>query len=297
MNAPDKPKTVVEETLKSTAAKTPLIVISPEYWLIKLHKVADNDATKGRNDNSDDSVNTKGSNSKSDLHEDSEELRETILSRVEDKVTNMFIIEAEENKCVVPLEQLSDQMIKSFQLSRKMPEIDPYSNLEEVFSDNSEREPKLDLPEEKPMKRDVAKYNMCERKKKTLRHSDKPLRGNRTQIDYSKLFTLNSDSDPEPKPAKPRKPRVMSEPSKDRIAAQEKINSGGKPKYKPATPDISNPRKRRFLGGLNLHLNHLIASCMGICYWQFETLLIGIFLSNLDSRQLDTCLMTSYGHF
>ena len=52
-----------------------------------------------------------------------------------------------------------------------------------------------------------------------------------------------------------------------------------------------------FLGGLSLHLNHLIASRMGICYWQFGTLSIGIFLSNLDSRQLDTCLMTSYGHF
>ena len=102
----------------------------------------------------------------------------------------MFIIEAEENKCVVPLERLSDQMIKSFQPSRKMPEIDPYSSLEEVFSDNSE--PQLDAPEEKPMKRDVAKYNMRERKKKTLRHSDKPLRSNQNsnrllKIVYSKF--------------------------------------------------------------------------------------------------------------
>ena len=52
-----------------------------------------------------------------------------------------------------------------------------------------------------------------------------------------------------------------------------------------------------FLGGLSLHLSHLIASCMGICYRQFGTLPIGIFLSHLDSRQLDTSLMTSYGHF
>ena len=53
----------------------------------------------------------------------------------------------------------------------------------------------------------------------------------------------------------------------------------------------------QFLGGLSLHLNHLIASRLVICYWQFGTLPIGIFLSNLDSRQLDTSLMTSYGHF
>ena len=52
-----------------------------------------------------------------------------------------------------------------------------------------------------------------------------------------------------------------------------------------------------FLGGLSLHLNRLIASHMGICYGQFGTLPIGIFLSNLGSRQLDTSLITSYGHF
>ena len=52
-----------------------------------------------------------------------------------------------------------------------------------------------------------------------------------------------------------------------------------------------------FLGGLSLHLNHLIASRLGICYRQFGTLPMGIFLSNLDSRQLDTSLMTSYGDF
>ena len=58
-----------------------------------------------------------------------------------------------------------------------------------------------------------------------------------------------------------------------------------------------SPHRAIFLGGVSLHLNHLIASHMGICYRQFGTLPIGIFLSNLDSRQLDTSLMTSYGHF
>ena len=32
-----------------------------------------------------------------------------------------------------------------------------------------------------------------------------------------------------------------------------------------------------FLGGLSLHLNHLIAECMSAHYWQFGTLPIGIF--------------------
>ena len=61
--------------------------------------------------------------------------------------------------------------------------------------------------------------------------------------------------------------------------------------------EVSHFEHMFLLGGLSLHLNHLIASRMGICYRQFGTLPIGIFLSNLDSRQLDTSLMTSYGHF
>ena len=52
-----------------------------------------------------------------------------------------------------------------------------------------------------------------------------------------------------------------------------------------------------FLGGLSLHLNHLVAEHMSAHYWQFETLPIGIFLSNLVSGQLETSLMTSYCHF
>ena len=52
-----------------------------------------------------------------------------------------------------------------------------------------------------------------------------------------------------------------------------------------------------FLGGLSLHLNHLIAERVSAPYWQFGTLPIGIFLSNLVSGQLETSLMTSYCHF
>ena len=53
----------------------------------------------------------------------------------------------------------------------------------------------------------------------------------------------------------------------------------------------------QLLGGLSLHLNHLIAQRVSAPYRQFGTLPIGIFLSNLDSGQLETSLMTSYCHF
>ena len=52
-----------------------------------------------------------------------------------------------------------------------------------------------------------------------------------------------------------------------------------------------------FLGGLSLHLNHLIAERVSAPYRQFGTLPIGIFLSNLVSGQLETSLMTSCCHF
>ena len=68
-------------------------------------------------------------------------------------------------------------------------------------------------------------------------------------------------------------------------------------KIRPLLRKLQAFKDWSFLGGLSLHLNHLIASRMGICYRQFGTLPIGINLSNLDSRQVDTSLMTSYGHF
>ena len=40
------------------------------------------------------------------------------------------------------------------------------------------------------------------------------------------------------------------------------------------------------LGGLSLHLNHLIGSCMTNYDWPFGTLLLGLFGSNLDTRDL-----------
>ena len=52
-----------------------------------------------------------------------------------------------------------------------------------------------------------------------------------------------------------------------------------------------------FLGGLSLHLNHLIASGMTIYDWPFGTLLFRLFGSNLDTRDLETYPRTYSGHF
>ena len=52
-----------------------------------------------------------------------------------------------------------------------------------------------------------------------------------------------------------------------------------------------------FLGGLSLHLNHLIESCMTNYDWPFGTFPFGLFGSNLDTRHLETYPTTYSGHF
>ena len=52
-----------------------------------------------------------------------------------------------------------------------------------------------------------------------------------------------------------------------------------------------------FLGGLSLHLNHLIASRTGNYDWPFGTLPFGLFGWNLDTRDLETYPRTYSGHF
>ena len=52
-----------------------------------------------------------------------------------------------------------------------------------------------------------------------------------------------------------------------------------------------------FLGGLSLHLNHIIASHTANYDWPFGTLPFGLFGSNLDTRDLETYPRTCSGHF
>ena len=52
-----------------------------------------------------------------------------------------------------------------------------------------------------------------------------------------------------------------------------------------------------FLGGLSLHLNHLIASRVANYDWPFGTLPFGLFGSNWDTRDLETYPRTYSGHF
>ena len=72
-----------------------------------------------------------------------------------------------------------------------------------------------------------------------------------------------------------------------------KIFSGLKSKYGL----MGSSPKTGFLGGLSLHLNHLIGSRVTNYDWPFGTLPFGLFGSNSDTRDLETYPRTYPGHF
>ena len=86
---------------------------------------------------------------------------------------------------------------------------------------------------------------------------------------------------------------------------QEKFNTSLKNTSCQTTRKIKNFNEiyfaeRQFqllLGGLSLHLNHLIESQMTNYDWPFGTLPFGLFGSNLDTRDLETYPRTYSGHF
>ena len=64
------------------------------------------------------------------------------------------------------------------------------------------------------------------------------------------------------------------------------------------TTEINDKSKlSSFLGGLSLHLNHLIASRAANYDWPFGTLPFGLFGSNLDTRHLETYHRTYSSQF
>ena len=104
-------------------------------------------------------------------------------------------------------------------------------------------------------------------------------------------------------PVPPDKDEVPSNPlPPDQQDAQQGVYDGSTEESSEDDEDILWQRSQEklakvkcyFLGGLSLHLNHLIQSRMEISYRLFGTLPIGLLLSNLDSRQLETSPMTSY---
>ena len=60
---------------------------------------------------------------------------------------------------------------------------------------------------------------------------------------------------------------------------------------------VKGPAYLSFLGCLSLHLNHLIGSCVTNYDWPFGTLSLGLFGSNLDTRELETYPRNYSGHF
>ena len=131
--------------------------------------------------------------------------------KVHNQVLDLWSYEAETRKVVVSVPKMADIDVKRWtdpeSLKPSWQDIDPYSSLEETFSDNDDK-----TDSDKP------NYNMRERKPK---FSSSHPQCNKKDINYSDLCDDNTDP-PSPKRAK-RCFNSLREPSASRIAAQSKI--------------------------------------------------------------------------
>ena len=110
----------------------------------------------------------------------------------------MFCEQAKKNKCFVPVQKLTDDVICSFLPKDTSLEIDPYSSIEEVFSTSEKNytSSKESAAEKKP------KYNMQTRKLKREWYFTKSLRKNCNDINYADW--ISSKDDPPPPPLRER---------------------------------------------------------------------------------------------
>ena len=139
----------------------------------------------------------------------------------------------------MPLVKMTEKDIKQFQ--PKEPSIDPYSSLEDVGDTGDEEKEPQSM--EKDTDIDVAlmvQYYMRERKPVRQRTSSKPLRENRTLVNYADMISSDQESHC-PKRQK-KHPQVSTTPSSSRMAAQEEICRRDLPKGKPSTPIVPGRR-------------------------------------------------------
>ena len=164
-------------------------------------------------------------------HDNSGDQSETVNSeneneeKVDNIIVNMWKERALKDKAYVPLKRMTKGDI--YDMTRgpvKWEDIDPYSSLEE------EKDEVANVPEGSDQKTEPQPdpksiigtiYFMRDRKVKVERHSDKPMRSTRSNVNYA---NLDDDSDDVSPPRTAKKPKVSSEPSADRIATQRRIN-------------------------------------------------------------------------
>ena len=164
-----------------------------------------------------------------------------INNDIKQQVDELFKQSAMSNKCFVPVERLTDDIICAHQPSRRPPSIDPYSSLEDIGSGKDNTTPTSDSNKNKDTNEQKTCYYMWTRKSKTIRHSAKPLRENRNKLNYADLFKNDSESDRGRTKSKKTPKPVPSAPSNDRIAAQGAKN---KPPQRHHPVPLLAPNKR-----------------------------------------------------
>ena len=95
-----------------------LMVIPPEYWLLQPHEIAtavtenQNVTTNQDNVTQDENMKRGNSTEMSSYGDVSCGSKESVMSNMETKVDNLFIEQARQNKCTVPVQRMSSKLTK-----------------------------------------------------------------------------------------------------------------------------------------------------------------------------------------
>ena len=204
------------------------------------YTATDGGVTKGDNEIS---TFPKASSSSNDLDtgdtKDPLDVNSDISVDVQRKIYVLWENEVKKGNSCVPLVKIMESDIKQFQ--PREPSIDPYLSLEDIGDTSIDEEPVEGEPQPEKQNSDIdidqtTQYYMRECKTLRQRTSMKPLRENRTPVNYADIIGSDQDSS---LPKRPKKhPRVSSAPSSSRIAAQDEIHRRDLPKGKPSTPVV-----------------------------------------------------------
>ena len=145
--------------------------------------------------------------------EDSINANSDVSTNVQQKIYALWENEAKKGNSCVPLVKMMESDIKQFQ--PKKPSIDPYSSLEDVGNTSADEEDVSGEAQPQPQAEkqcsdtdavEMTQYYMRERKTLWQRTSLKPLRENRTPVNYADMIGSDQDSS---SPKRPKKhPRV-----------------------------------------------------------------------------------------
>ena len=157
-------------------------------------------------------------------------------------INDMWKAQTKKNNLYLALARLSRRDIYNLLHKPNWDAIDPYSSLEEEFSDplnKLTKDPTSAEEDNKPVIRTI--YFMRDQKAKNEQYSNRPLGSTRKSVNYVNLDDNSDESSPK-SPVK--KPKVSLDPSADRIASKHIICATPGTPMSLQSPDADRSQRR-----------------------------------------------------